>query len=291
MPGAETIGEALTRIGEALSKAGIPEPMTEAEFILMRLLGLKRHSLFLDAGMELSIEKTKELENILIRRLKREPPQYIFGEADFRGLTLKVTRDVLIPRPETELLAGEAVKLGSQMDSALAVIDLCTGSGCIAVSIASEVPGPIVYATDISEKALQIASKNAARAGVADKVRFLPGDLFSPLPDGLRGRAGIIVSNPPYVPEGDLEGLDPEVRDFEPRGALSGGEDGLYFIRRIVSEAPLFLAPGGWLLIEMGYGQSEDVMRMTESDGRYDQIEIIRDYGDIERILKARHKP
>ncbi|MBE7415767.1 MAG: peptide chain release factor N(5)-glutamine methyltransferase [Deltaproteobacteria bacterium] len=290
MPDTETIGEALTRVREALSRAGIPEPDIEAELMLMRLLGVKRHSLFLDAGMGLSSKKTAELQDVLLRRLKREPSQYIFGEADFRGLTLKVTKDVLIPRPETELLAGEAVKLGKEMDPALAVIDPCTGSGCIAISIASEVPGPAVYATDISEKALTVARENAARAGVAERVRFLQGDLFTPLPDELKGRAGIIVSNPPYVPERDMEGLAPEVRDFEPRGALAGGEDGLSFIRRIVGEAPLFLAPGGWLLIEMGYGQSGEVRRMAEDDGRYDNIEIIKDYGKIDRILKASHK-
>ncbi|WKZ33806.1 MAG: peptide chain release factor N(5)-glutamine methyltransferase [Thermodesulfobacteriota bacterium] len=290
MPGTETIREALTRASEALSNAGIPEPVAEAELILMRILGVKRHSLFLDARKELPFEKAAELEDALLRRVKREPSQYIFGETDFRGLTLKVTKDVLIPRPETELLAGEAIKLGKDMDPALAVIDLCTGSGCIAASIASEAPGPVVYATDISEKALQIARENAARAGVAERIRFLHGDLFAPLPGVLRGSAGIIVSNPPYVPERDMEGLDPEVRDFEPREALSGGEDGLSFIRRIVSESPLFLAPGGWLLIEIGYGQAGEARRMAAADGRYDKIEIIRDYGKIDRILKARHK-
>ncbi len=285
-----TLSEALTRACEALSKAGVPEPKSEAEFILMRLLGVKRHALFMDGRRELSPDEVSALGTALKRRIKREPPQYIFGEAEFRGLALKVTSDVLIPRPETELLAGEAVKLGRELDPALAVIDLCTGSGCIAVSVASEVPGPLVYATDISEKALQVARENAERAGVSERVRSLSGDLFAPLPGELKGRAGIIVSNPPYIPEGDLQSLDPEVRDFEPRGALAGGEDGLSFIRRIVSGAPLFLAPGGWLLVEMGYGQSGEVRRMAEADGRYDHIEIIKDYGKIERILKARRK-
>lgn len=290
MAGTATVREALMSIREALSKAGIPEPGSEAEFILMRLLGLKRHSLFIEAGRELSESESSRLQEILRRRLKREPPQYIFGEADFRGLTLKVTRDVLIPRPETELLAEEAVKLAREMDTLPAVIDLCTGSGCIAVSFANEVPGSMVYATDISKKALWIARENAERAGVAERVGFFHGDLFSPLPGELKGRAGVIVSNPPYIPEGDMEGLDPEVRDFEPREALSGGSDGLSFIRRILDEAPSFLSPGGWLLMEMGYGQASEITGMAKADGRYELVKIIRDYGNIERILKARHR-
>ncbi|OGP16119.1 MAG: protein-(glutamine-N5) methyltransferase, release factor-specific [Deltaproteobacteria bacterium GWC2_55_46] len=285
-----TTGTALIWAYNELSKGGVPDARSESEFILMHILGAKRHELLLNAGKKIGERDENAIRDAVKRRLNREPSQYIFGEAEFRGLVLKVTRDVLIPRPETELLVEEAIKTIGQTKERLTIIDLCTGSGCIAVSTAKEIPGAIVYASDISANALKVASENAQRAGVAERVVFLEGDLFGALPRELRGRAQMLLSNPPYIADMEIETLDPEVKDFEPRGALAGGADGLRFIRRILREAPAWLAPGGWLAIEIGYGQSKDVMAEAEATGAYDNIKIINDYGKIERIFKARSK-
>lgn len=285
-----TIGEALAWASGELSKAGVPEPGGESEFIVMHLLGAKRHELFLNAQRAFGEKEDAALLEAVRRRAAREPSQYIFGEAEWRGMSLRVTRDVLIPRPETELLAEEARRTAGRFGDGITVIDLCTGSGCIAISAAREIPGSTVYATDISGAALGVAMENAEKASVAGKITFLKGDLFEPLPGELMGRVHMILSNPPYVPAGEIERLDPEVRDFEPRQALSGGGDGLDFIRRILDGAPGFLAPGGWLVFEMGYGQSKEVAWLAEAAGAYECIEIIKDFAMIDRILKARLK-
>ena len=285
-----TAGEALRSVFTELSGAGVPEARTEAEFILMHVLGAKRHELFLDAMRELTADEEKGLEEIVRRRIAREPSQYIFGEAWFRGLELKVTKDVLIPRPETELLVDEAVKVAGQLKGEIRLIDLCTGSGCIAVAAAREIPGSIVYASDISPAALEVARENAHRAGVADRVQFFQGDLFGALSSELRGQVNMVLSNPPYIAEAEIKTLEPEVKDFEPLWALSGGPDGLDFIKKIINEAWGFLVPGGVLLMEMGYGQANAVKGLAESSGAYENIEIIKDYGKIERILKAGRK-
>lgn len=285
-----TAGEALRAVFAVLSNAGVPEARTESEFILMHVLGAKRHELFLDAMRELTIDEEKALEEVVKRRVAREPSQYIFGEAWFRRLEFKVTRDVLIPRPETELLVEEAVKEAGGLRGEIRIIDLCTGSGCIAIAAAREIPGAFVYAADISPAALSVAQENAQRTGVADRVKFLQGDLFGALSSEVRGRVNMVLSNPPYIAESELKTLEPEVKDFEPVAALSGGPDGLLFVRKIINEAPQFLAPGGVLLMEMGYGQAKDVLGLAEGSGAYENIEIIKDYGKIERILKARRK-
>src|SRR3972149_3144061 len=285
-----TAGEALRAVFAELSGRGVPEARTEAELMFMHVLGARRHELFLDAMRELSKDEEKALEAAVRRRLEREPSQYIFGEACFRGLELKVTRDVLIPRPETELLVEEAVKEAGRLKGETIIIDRCTGSGCIAVAAAREIPGSRVFAADISAAALDVARENARRAGAADRIRFFQGDLFAPLPDELRGRVNMLLSNPPYVADGEIKTLEPEVKDFEPIAALSGGPDGLAFIRKILFEAPEFLSPGGLLLMEMGYDQAKEARALGEGTGAYESIEIIKDYGKIERILKARRK-
>lgn len=285
-----TTGEALRTVFTALSKAGVPEARTESEFVLIHVLGAKRHELFLDAMRELTPQEEKTLDDTVRRRTAREPSQYIFGEAYFRGLDIKVTRDVLIPRPETELLVEEAVKEAGALKGEIIIIDLCTGSGCIAVAASREIPGSLVYATDISPAALDVAQENARKNGVADRVRSFQGDLFDALPDEVKGKAKMVISNPPYIAEAEIETLEPEVKDFEPVPALSGGPDGLDFIRRIIKEAPAFLAPNGLLLMETGYGQAKNVMALAEGQGAYKDIGIIKDYGKIERILKARRK-
>jgi release factor glutamine methyltransferase len=285
-----TAGEALIWAFEELSKAHIPFARDESEFLLMHVLDCRRHELFLNARRLLTPQEKSLLREAAARRLDREPLQYIFGEAEFRGRTFKVTRDVLIPRPETELLVEEALKEAPSFGGGpLTIIDLCTGSGCIAVSVALEMRCE-VFATDISEKALEIAKENAQRLGAGQNVSFLKGDLFGAIPEKIKGRAHMLLTNPPYITEKDMDGLEPEVKDFEPRQALYGGNDGLDIIRRIITEAPKYLVPGGLLLMEIGYDQSKAVSVLTENSADYSRVEILKDYAGIGRILKARSK-
>jgi release factor glutamine methyltransferase len=286
-----TAGEALVWAFGEFTKALLPSAREEAEFLLMHILECRRHELFLNARRILTTPEALLLREAARRRLGREPLQYIFGEAEFRGRAFKVTRDVLIPRPETELLVDEAVKEAPSFGTGrLLIIDLCTGSGCIAVSAALEISGVAVYATDISTKALDVAKENSGKLGAAQTVTFLCGDLFRPVPKEIKGRAHMILTNPPYITEKDMRGLDPEVKDFEPRQALCGGEDGLDIIRRIITDAPTYLYPGGLLLMEIGYDQREAATKLASDSGAYCQIEILKDYAGIGRILKARSK-
>lgn len=285
-----TVGEALIWAFEELSKACVPFARDESEFLLMHVLDCRRHELFLNARRVLTPQETQLLREAAARKLAREPLQYIFGEAEFRGRAFKVTRDVLIPRPETELLVEEALKEAPSFGAwPLTIIDLCTGSGCIAISAALEMKCE-VFATDISEKALDMARDNAKRLGAGQKITFLSGDLFEAIPEKIKGRAHMVLTNPPYITEKDMAGLAPEVKDFEPRQALYGGSDGLDIIRRIMAQTPAYLIPGGLLLMEIGYDQSEAVLMLAGNSAGYSHAEILKDYAGIGRILKARSK-
>jgi release factor glutamine methyltransferase len=285
-----TVAEALLWAFEELSAADIPFSRDESEFILMHVLDCGRSELFLNARRTLTQAEADFLREAAKRRLAREPAQYIFGEAEFRGRSFKVTRDVLIPRPETELLVEEALKEAPSFGgSGSTIIDLCTGSGCIAISIALEM-GCRVLASDISGKALEVASGNARMLEADQKVSFLEGDLFAPIPERAKGRTHMVLTNPPYINGKDMAALAPEVKDFEPRQALYGGPDGLDIIRRIIEEAPGWLVPGGLLLMEIGYDQADSVRMLAGEPGTYGHIEILKDYAGIGRILKALSK-
>ncbi|MFQ5737008.1 MAG: peptide chain release factor N(5)-glutamine methyltransferase [Thermodesulfobacteriota bacterium] len=286
-----TVRDALKSATRSLEAARIEDPASEAEFLLTHLLRIKRHELFTGPERVLTDAEAVALASFLARRAAGEPAQYITGETEFRGLAFRVTPDVLIPRPETELLVDTGLKAaalkatsGAHGNAPPVAVDLCTGSGCIAVSLARELPGWRVYATDISKAALAIARSNARSNGVAERVEFLEGDLFAPLA-GVR--AHLVLSNPPYVTAAQMEALQPEVAHWEPRGALYGGPDGLDFYRRIVREAPAHLFAGGSLLMELGFGEALAVRGLLEADGRYAEIEITKDFAGIERVVRA----
>lgn len=284
------IGESIRWAEEALRDAGVTEARNEAEYLLMHVIGCKRHTLVIEASRMLTIDQEALFKESIRRRAAREPSQYITGEAEFYGFTFKVTKDTLIPRPETELLVDEALKcaLSLKGKEPLTVIDLCTGSGCIAVTMALKLPGSTVYATDISKEALKVAAENASSNGVADNITFLEGDLFTALDEAPAVRADIIISNPPYISEAELEKLETEVIGYEPKSALYGGFDGLTFYRRIITEAPERLSKGGFLLLEMGFGQSQSIRGLVERDKRYTDITILKDYSGIERVISGR---
>jgi release factor glutamine methyltransferase len=248
--GAVTILEVIRRGTDFLEKKGVPAPRLQVEHLLAHALGMPRMNLYLSFERPLTQAQLDAVRALVQRRGRREPLQYITGSAAFCGLELAVNSNVLAPRPETELLAERAWKFLQETaarNPSPAALDLCAGSGCLAVAIAVNVPAASVHAADASADALAVARDNAARHNA--RVQFHLGDLFAALPPALRFH--LIVSNPPYIPTARLAALDPEVRDHEPRMALDGGADGMDFYRRIAAGAGAFLQPDGRLMLEL----------------------------------------
>jgi release factor glutamine methyltransferase len=253
----------------------------DAEFLLLHASQRSRAWLLAHGDDEANAMERGALDALLERRAAGEPIQYITGEAEFYGLPFAVTRDVLIPRPETEHLVEEVLRLAAELpEGPLQIADIGTGSGAIAVALARSLPRAHLDATDLSPDALGIARKNAERNGVAGRIDFLEGDLLAPL----AGRSfQMIASNPPYVPLGDVDGLAVEVREYEPHAALFAGQDGLDVYRRLVPEAHAHLAAGGWLVMEIGYGQQAAIAGLLEGIG-YSGIHFVADYQGIPRV-------
>ncbi len=286
-----TVRSVLEEAAVRLAAAGIANPRAEARLLLGAAAGLSNEALLTHPGRSLSREAAARFEAFVARRERREPVRYILGRAEFFSREFHVNPEVLIPRPETELLVELALgHLGTafpgEADPHLA--DLGTGSGVLAVTLAWEVPGARVEAVDIAPGALAVAAENARRLGAAARVRFHLGDLWSPLAEqGLEGWLHAAVANPPYVADGDADLLMPEVRQFEPSGALFAGPDGLACLRRIVAGAPTFLRPGGGLFLEVGAGQARAVAGLLEAQGAWRRIAVHADYGGVERVVSA----
>ncbi len=228
---------------------------------------------------------------ILERRSAGEPLQYIIGHQEFYGLEFEVNRDVLIPRPESEMIVEEVIRLSRNHLKPLPellILDVGTGSGCLAISLAREITGSFVIANDISRPALAVARRNAIRCGVSDRVAFFEGDLLAAV--AARPVADVIVSNPPYVAEAEVASLQREVREWEPRVALSDSADGLTFYRRLLLEAPLRLKPGGFLICEIGYSQAEPVRELANGDAGWQSIEMLDDLQGIPRTIVLRRR-
>jgi release factor glutamine methyltransferase len=271
-----------------LADAGVADPPRDAELLLLHVTGLTRARLHADPEQLIEPAAAAVYRGLVTIRVARVPIQHLTGVQEFWSLPFEVTPDVLIPRPETEHLIEAFLAIPARPSSV--VLDLGTGSGCLAVVAARERPGARVIATDVSRGALAVAARNAARHGVADRIRFVEGDLFAPLAAlGIEGRVDALLSNPPYIPEADLAGLLPEVRDHEPRAALTPGPDGLLAHRRLARGAPAFLAPGGHAVVEIGQGQAAAARALYESAG-LEVTAVRRDLAGIERILTARRR-
>jgi release factor glutamine methyltransferase len=252
----------------------------EAELLLANTLDLDRVGLYINFERPLDAKELASFREQVQRRAKREPVQYIIGETEFWSLPFNVSPAVLVPRADTEVLIEEAL---ARIESSGKVLDVGTGSGVIAVSLAHEKPAITVTAIDCSEPALAVARGNADRNGVGDRVNCLVGDM-SELPSG---PFEMIVSNPPYIPTADCEELMPEVRDYEPRLALDGGDDGLMAYRQLAVQSGKALVPGGWLLVEVGVGQAADVAALFKAAG-LTEISQRKDYSGIPRVVMAR---
>jgi release factor glutamine methyltransferase len=261
--GARSARQLMREAAERLEGSGVPEPVASAEVLLAELLGVRRSELALREE-PLTEEQATLFGTWISRRLQREPVQRILGYAYFRNLHLEIDENTLIPRPDTESVVDAALEAVDNRDGSCRVLDVGTGSGTIAISIAQERPFCDVHATDKSRGALRIARRNAARAGVA--VRFHQVDMAPGL-DTLEGKVDVLVSNPPYVRSADVLKLAPEVRDWDPRSALDGGYDGLDFYRRIFSEVESLLTDGAEVVLEVGDGQAEDVTELGRRAG------------------------
>lgn len=277
---------ALTRLAaEHMAGRGIENARLEAELMLAAVLGVRRLDLYLQYDRPLTSDEVAEFRAMVKRRLRREPLQYILGEAAFRELVLRVDRRVLIPRPETEVLVEVVLEWARGRGEVRDAVDIGTGSGAIALSLAHEGPFERVVATDVSADALALARENAMRLGLADRVEFRAGALFDALRPG--ERFDVVVSNPPYIAEAEREGLAPEVREWEPELALFAPGEGLSVIEALVEGAPAHLREGGLLALEVGLGQAERVAECMESTGAFDAPRIVRDLAGRERIVLA----
>ncbi|MFP3090904.1 peptide chain release factor N(5)-glutamine methyltransferase [Treponema sp. TIM-1] len=277
-----TIGEALTQGTTLLRSAGIDTPALDASLLLGEILRLDRAGLILADQTPLPPEARGLFDKSLKRRLSGESVAWILGRREFRGLEFAVSPEVLVPRPDTEILVEAALEFIDARGASpqLTLLDLCTGSGAVAISLKHERPGLRVSASDISPPALDLARKNARRLlGRSDGINFLPGSLFA----GISGSFDLIVSNPPYVPSALLETLAPEVRR-EPRIALDGGPDGLDLIRPIIAGAPEHLLPGGVLLLEADPGQMPAITALF-TQGGYGNIRVFQDLSGQDRVV------
>ena len=278
-----TLAEWLRKAEVRLSQGPHPErARRDAETLLLHLIERDRAFLIAHPETMLSAEGAVRYYALVDRRAGGEPLQYIIGEQEFYGLPFHVNHNVLIPRPETELLVERALQLAAQFATPR-VIDVGTGSGAIAVSVTAHCTSATLTAIDISQGALKVAADNAARNKVSERIRFAKGDLLA----GIAAEsAELVLSNPPYVPESDRESLAVEVRDHEPHLALFAEENGLALYRRLIPEAHNVLVPGGWLLLEIGYGQAEAIRALRVEAG-FTAIEFIRDLQGIERTAVA----
>ncbi|HTA78229.1 MAG TPA: peptide chain release factor N(5)-glutamine methyltransferase [Terracidiphilus sp.] len=278
-----TLHEALERGALQLGAGPHPEKARrDAEVLLLHASGRSRTDLLAHGEDEFSLAESLRYKSLLDRRAKGEPIQYITGETEFYGLPFRVTPDVLIPRPETEHLVETVVALARSF-AAPRIVDIGAGSGAISVALAHHLPKARITTTDLSEAALAIARENVRSNGVADRICFLQGDLLAPLAGE---KFDIIVSNPPYVPARDRDSLSVEVREYEPLLALFAGEDGLDIYRRLIPAAFVALTSGGFIALEIGYGQADAVQNFLRAAG-FAQIEFTPDLQSIPRVAAA----
>jgi release factor glutamine methyltransferase len=306
LPANATIAQVLSWAEAELIPLGVSTPRLDVEVLLAYSLGTNRAGLYTRLQTVLSFPQYKAFEQFFHRRLQHEPVQYITGTQEFWSLEFAVDPRVLIPRPETELVVETVLQLldsderqrfsphpsplpkGTREFSGK-ILDVGTGSGCIAIALATEFPDAEIWAADISPGALAVAATNAHRYNVYHRIHFLTGDLFAPL-TGQGQVFDIIVSNPPYIARHDLLTLQPEVRDWEPRHALDGGREGLDFYRHLLDEAPRYLSTNGWLVLEIGDGRDTELLSSLKENTSFADSFCIPDYAGHVRVVAAQKK-
>lgn len=279
-------GEWLDKAVTYLTQRGVPEPRPSAEFLMAEALKTGRSALALHHTRELTDRQRRQFWDHVTKRGHRQPLAYILGTQPFMGLSIRVTNEVLIPRPETEEVVAEAIALlEPRRAEPLTILELGTGTGCIALALASALPQATVYATDIAPAALKLAQQNAMDHNLGQRIRFIQEDLFKE-DARLKGWADLVISNPPYIPTKEIPRLDAEVLK-EPVLALDGGRDGLDALRAIIAAAPRYLKPGGWLVLEIGSGQGKAVLLLLEKAG-FEARLVKKDLQGHDRIAVAK---
>lgn len=286
-----TIQQLLNTASDLLKQKNIDNPRLSAEVLLAYQLNKTRVDLYLEFDRPLNELELNGFRSLIKRRIKREPLQYITGHREFWSLDFLVNPSVLIPRPETEILIEETMRLRQEnlLPQAIKprILDLCTGCGVIAVSLAKEITGCTIWASDISSEAINTARTNAKRHNVDSRIQFVQGDLWEPF-QSFSHDFDLVISNPPYIITGMIQNLPPEISQYEPRIALDGHENGMYFIERIIKEGCKYLRPGGWLLVEMDHSQTEKATSLIKLSACYDYVGKIMDYGKKYRAIKAK---
>ena len=286
-----TIGRLLNWTTKYLGDQGADSPRLDAEVLLAEARGCKRIELYTSFD-EVAPENVRtSFRELVRRRAEGMPVAYLVGRREFYSLSFRVTPDVLIPRPETELLVVKLLDLSKAQEGrgdGLQIADVGTGSGIIAVIAAKHLPNGSFTAVDISAAALNVAEANAAEHGVADRIAFIQSDLFTSVPCDLR--FDFIASNPPYVASEEIQQLEPTVREYEPRLALEAGPGGTKVIEQLIPQAAERLKPGGWLLMEIGHQQGNKVQQLLSADGRFDDISVLKDLAGLVRVAQARRK-
>ena len=281
-----TIKDLLRVTSDYLKNKQIESPRLNAEVLLAHQLNVERVSLYLNFDQPLTEREISGYRFLIKRRLRREPLQYITGLQEFWSLPLRLSPDVLIPRPETEVLVEAVLEFLDKADPNVDILDLGTGSGAIAIALARELPAARIVAADLSMAALGLAQENAKLNQVDERIFFVRGDMFAAIPCGSQ-KFKVVVTNPPYISHAEISKLPREIRDFEPHHALEGGPDGLAAIRHIIAEAPTVLAQAGALFMEIGADQTENVSTLVRESQRYESYRIIKDYSGLDRVLVA----
>lgn len=277
-----TIRRVITWATDDLKKRGSSSPRLDVELLLCKVLEIDRVALLIQADKPLDKTELASYRALHVRRRAGEPVAYLLGVREFYGRTFRVDARVLIPRPDTEVLVEVALTRTRALSLSARVLDACTGSGCVAITLAKERPTTRVIGTDISDGALAVARDNVVRLGAAHNTGFVRTDLFR----GIEGPFDLITSNPPYIPDAEIAELMVDVRAYEPRLALAGGGDGLSFVRRIAEEAPQLLTRGGVLAVEIGAGQAGDAASILEAKG-FTGLQKARDMAGIERVVSG----
>ena len=288
-----TVLELLNGSTDHLENHRIENSRLNAELLLARSLNVKREGLYIHLNDQIKEREQEEFERFIGRRIAGEPLQYILGHQEFWSIDLKVNSSVLIPRPETEFLVEQALLILSEkpIERTLSVLEIGTGSGAVAISLAKVIKNIFLVATDISRDAIMVAKENAKTSGVMGSIEFVNGCLFAPFYlFREEKRFDLILSNPPYVDHSEIQRLPREVRDYEPIIALDGGRDGLEIYRNITSQAPFYMKKGGWLLLEVGQEQAEKVTEQIERSGLFLKPNRIPDLSGIERVVKAQRR-
>jgi release factor glutamine methyltransferase len=284
-----TVLELINETTAYFKKKAIESARLDAELLLAHCLNRTRIQLYIDFERQVTAEELFAFRELVRRRAAREPVAYLIGYKDFWSLKIKVEKGVLIPRPETELLVEEAVKIFERVpekDAQRKILELGAGSGALSIALAQELKNCIIYATDISSAALKIAQDNSREHGCADRVHFIRSVSLGPFRQ--REIFDLIVTNPPYICSADIPGLAPEIREHEPIEALDGGPKGLDFYRQWIPEMPLLLKRNGWAVFEMGANQSAAVSQLCQNTGAFTDVQTVKDFAGYERVIRAR---